>query len=129
MAEQLHQCLKAYTGVDQGRGVGMAQLMRRDHVQSGRLGNRGQLLAQCAPRDPPALVGQQELHQSAAAWVAERAPRRTVGGDTIDDHQRLVIQRHHPLGIQLPERDLEPGALAWYLMHAVELQVHQLTDA
>ena len=61
--------------------------------------------------------------------MAERTPRRTVGDDAIDERQRLVIQRHHALGIQLAERDLEPCALARHFVYAIELQVHQLTDA
>jgi len=49
MAEQLHQDLQAYTGIDQRCGVRVAKLMRRDNAQPGGFGHVGQLLAQGAP--------------------------------------------------------------------------------
>src|SRR6266542_528317 len=61
--------------------------------------------------------------------MAEWTPRRTVDHDAIDDGQRLVVQRHHALGVQFAERDLEPGALTGYLVHTIKLQIDELTDA
>src|SRR6266498_5705207 len=99
MAEQLHQDLQAYTGVDQRRGVGVAQLVWRDDAQSGRLGDVRQFVTQGVQRKPPPLMGQQKLHQPPGSWMAERTPRRTVRDDAIDERQRLVIQRPPPLAI------------------------------
>jgi hypothetical protein len=69
------------------------------------------------------MVGEEELRRPSAAGVWYRAPGRACGDDTVDQAHRLVIERHHPLGVELAERHLEPGAVAWHLMDTVELQV------
>jgi len=72
MPEQGHQRLQRATGVDQRRGVGMAQLVREDVSDAGGGGGTVQFGTQRVLRQPPTVVGEQELGGSAGAWVADR---------------------------------------------------------
>ena len=69
MSEQRHQRLQRDAGVDQGGGVGVAQLVRGDVAQAGSLGGPVELGADRVLRQPPAVVGEQELRGSAVTWV------------------------------------------------------------
>jgi hypothetical protein len=52
-----------------------------------------------------------------------------VRHDPVDDVEGLVVDRHHPLGVQLAQGDLQPGSRAGNLVHAVQFEVEELTDA
>ena len=41
----------------------------------------------------------------------------------------FVVEGHHAFGVELAERHLEPGSVSADLVHAVELEVEQFTDA
>jgi len=73
-------------------------------------GRRGavKLVAQRPLGQPLAVVGEQELCGPAGARVRDRPSRRAGGRDPVDQHQRLLIQRHHPLGFELAQRHLQP---------------------
>jgi hypothetical protein len=73
-------------------------------------------------------VGDQEVGELAGARVAQRPARGAAGGDPVDQDEGLLVDRHHPLGEQLAQRDLQPGAGAGNLVHAVQLEDGQLAD-
>jgi hypothetical protein len=73
-------------------------------------------------------VGQQELDPAAVARVRQRPAGRARGGDAIDDRQHVVVEGDHPVGLELAERDLQPGALSGHLVDAVELEVDEFAD-
>ena len=79
--------------------------------------------------DPTAVVGEQELGGAPGARMAQRPARGAVGADAVDQRHGLLVKRHHPLGRELAQRHLQPGALAGDLVHTVELEVDQLTHA
>ena len=41
----------------------------------------------------------------------------------------LVVEGNHAFGVELAERHLQPRSVPVDLMHAVELEIQQLTDA
>ena len=47
----------------------------------------------------------------------------------VDQVEDLLVEGDHPLGVELAERDFQPGALAGDLVHAVEFEVEQFADA
>ena len=129
MSQQGHQGLQRAARVDQGGGIGVPELVRHHAVQA-RLGGRAvQLLAQRVRGDAAALVGEQEVGHLPGPRVAQRPARRAVRGDPVDDLDGLLVNRHHPLGEQLAQRDLQPGPGPGDLVHAVQLEVGQLADA
>ena len=75
------------------------------------------------------MVGEEELSAPPGSGVREWATLRTGGDNAVDQGDRLVVERHHPLGVELAKRDFQPGAVAWDLVDAVEFQVEQLSDA
>ena len=77
---------------------------------------------------PAAVVGEEKLDQAAGLGVGERTAGGALGHDPVDEGERLLVERHHPLRLELAERHLEPGAGACDLVHAVELEVEQLAD-
>jgi len=52
----------------------------------------------------------------------------TTHGSNHDQLEGVVVERHHPFGVELAERDFQPGALTGDLVDAVEFEVEQLTD-
>jgi hypothetical protein len=52
-----------------------------------------------------------------------------VGGDPVEQVEGFLVDRHHPFGVQLAQRHLQPGAGAGDLVHAVQFEVEQLADA
>jgi hypothetical protein len=52
-----------------------------------------------------------------------------VRDDPVDDIEGLVIDRHHPLGVQLAQGHLQPASRAGNLVHAVQFEVEKLPDA
>ena len=50
-------------------------------------------------------------------------------GDLVDQGEGFLVDRHHPLSVQLAEGDFQPGPGAGHLVHAVQLEVEQLADA
>ena len=74
-------------------------------------------------------MGEQELDRLAGARVRQRPAGRAVRDDPVDQVEGLVVDGHHPLGVQLAQRDLQPGPGAGDLVHAVQFQVEQLADA
>jgi hypothetical protein len=73
-------------------------------------------------------MGEQELHRSAVAAVRQRTTGRSEFNDPVDDRDGVVVERDHPLGLELAERHLQPGTLAGDLVDAVELEVAELAD-
>jgi hypothetical protein len=61
--------------------------------------------------------------------MPQRPARGAVGDDAVHHLQGVLIDGDHALGVQLAQRDLDPGAVAGNLVHAVQLQVQQLPDA
>ena len=107
----------------------MPELVGHHIVQASIGGGAVQLGAQRARRHAAALVGEQEVGQLAGARVAQRPARRAVLSDPVDEREGFLLDGHHPLGEQLAQRDLQPGAGAGDLVHAVQFQVGQLADA
>ena len=52
-----------------------------------------------------------------------------MGDDAVDQRDGFLVEGHHALGVQLAQRNLQPRALAGDLVHAVQFQVDELTDA
>ena len=129
MAEHGHQRLQRHPGVDQCGGVGMPKLVWGNGFQSCIGGGADQFGAQDVHRDAASLVGEQELDRLAGARVRQRLARRAVRDDPVDELQSLIVDGHHPLGIELAQRNLQPGPGAGHLMHAIKFQVEQLADA
>lgn len=80
-------------------------------------------------RQPPAVVGEQELGGPPVAGVGHRASVAADLGDVVDQFDDVVVDRDHPLGIELAERDLDPTAVARQFVQAVQLKVEQFPDA
>ncbi len=71
--EQGHQALQRDAGVDQGGGVGVAQLVRGDVRQAGVARRRGSSSSRSVvDGEAPAVVGEQELGGPAGARVGQR---------------------------------------------------------
>jgi hypothetical protein len=111
MSEQSHQRLQRDAGVDQGGGVGVAQLVRGDVVDPGGHGGPVELGADRVLGQSPAVVGEQELGGSPVARVRHRASGAADLGDVVDQREDLGVERDHPLGVELAERDLQPAAV------------------
>jgi hypothetical protein len=103
--------------------------VRGDVADACILRGPGQLVAQRLGGQPAAVVGEQELCALAGARVRDRRAARAVRHDPVDQRDGLVVQGHHPLGVQLAERHLQPRSLAGHFMDAVQFQVGQLADA
>jgi len=88
-----------------------------------------QLVAQRVCGHAAALVGEQEVGQLAGARVAQRPARGAVRDDPVDEPGGFLVDGHHPLGVELAQRDLQPGPGAGDLMHTIQFQVAQLSDA
>jgi len=129
MPEQRHQRLQRDTGVDQGGGEGVAQLVRGGGRQPGVVGDPGKHAAQLVDGDPTAVVGEQELGGPCGAGMGQRPARGAVGADAVDQCHGLLVEGHHRFGRELAQRHLQPGPLAGDLVHAVEFEVKQLTHA
>jgi hypothetical protein len=50
------------------------------------------------------------------------------GDPCVERAQGGVVERHDPLGVQLAQRHLQPGAVAGEIPQAVEFEVEQLTQ-
>ena len=51
-----------------------------------------------------------------------------MGHDPIDEGNSVVIEGHHPFGIELSQWDFQPCALAGDFVDAVEFEFDELTD-
>jgi hypothetical protein len=92
-------------------------------------GSSVEFFSQSLLAETAAVVSKQELDGPPRTWVWDRAAIRACGDYAVDQGHRLVVERHHPFGVELAKRDLQPGAIALQLMDAVELEIEQLTDA
>ena len=72
MSEQCHERLEGDAGVDQGGGVGVAELVGGDVSDSGGFGAAVQFLADRGLGEPAAVVGEQELGGASGAGVWQR---------------------------------------------------------
>ena len=112
-----------------GGGEGVPQLVGHHVAEPGLGGGAAQLGAERLGGDSPAVVGEQEVGGLASTGMAQRPACGPVPGDRVDQGDGVVVEGHHPLGGELAERDLQPGALAGDLVHAVQLEAGELTDA
>jgi hypothetical protein len=80
-------------------------------AEPGGVGGPGEFVADRVLGQPSAVVGEQELGAAPVAGVGHRASVATDLGDPIDQREDLVIERDHPLGVELAERDLQPAAV------------------
>ena len=113
MAEQGHQCLQRHAGVDQGGGIGVPELVRGHVAEPGGLPRRPvEFFAEGVLGQPPAVVGEQELGGAAVSRVRQRPARGAELGDLVDQGEGLLVEGDHPLGVELAERDFQPGALS-----------------
>ena len=128
MSEQLHQRLQRHPGVNQSGGVGVPQRMWSDLAEVGGFGGAGQLVAQRLRGDAAALVDQQELGRTAGARVRQRPAGGAPGDDPVGDVEGFLVEGHHAFGGQFAQRHLQPGAVPGDLVHAVQLEVAQLTE-
>jgi hypothetical protein len=101
MTEQLHQRLHRAAGVHQRGRVGVAQLVRGDVRQPGACGGAGEFVPERLRGDALAVAGQQEVGEPAGLGVRQRLARAALLDDPVDDLKRLLVQRHHPLLIEL----------------------------
>jgi hypothetical protein len=74
MFEQGHQGLQGNTGVDQGGGVGVTQLVWGGVRQTGAASNAGHDVAELIDGQVPAMVGEQEIGGPCGARVWQRPP-------------------------------------------------------
>lgn len=100
-----------------------------DVSEPGGAGGPVELGAQPGLAEPVAVCGEQEVRGSSGAWVRERSAGAAGGADAVDQGEGLGVDRDHPLGVQLAEGHLEPGAGAGDVDDGVELEVEQLADA
>ena len=56
-------------------------------------------------------------------------PVRAGGDDPVDEGDGLVVEGDHAFGVELTERDFQPGAVPGDLVHTVQFQVEQFADA
>ncbi|BCO36221.1 hypothetical protein MHEC_28590 [Mycobacterium heckeshornense] len=129
MAEQRHQRLQRHPAVDQRGGVGVSKLVWCNGFQSCFGGGAGKFVAQDVHRYAAPLMSEQELDRLAGAWVWQWLAGRAVRDDAVDQLEGLVVDGHHPLGVELAQRNLQPGPGAGNLMHTVQFQVEQFADA
>ena len=75
------------------------------------------------------MVGEQELGRASGARMGKRPAGRACGGDPVDAGDGLVVAGDHAFGVELGERDLQPGAVATDLVDAVQLEVEEFAGA
>jgi hypothetical protein len=61
--------------------------------------------------------------------VRQRPAGGAPGDDPIQDDEGLVVEGDHAFGAEFAQRHLQPGAVPGDLVHAVQLEVAQLTQA
>ena len=93
------------------------------------VGGAGELLTQRLRGQAAALVDEQELGGPAGARVRQRPAGGAPGDDPIQDDEGLVVEGHHAFGAEFAQWHLQPGAVPVDLVHAVQLEVAQLTQA
>jgi len=116
--------------------VGVTELVggdpQRRLARGGEAGGGDRLLepaAQPEAGQAPAALHEQKVGRAAVARVRQGALRAALGHPGVHGHQGLGVQGDHPLGAELAERHLDPGAMAGRVPQAVELQVQQLAKA
>jgi hypothetical protein len=114
--------------VDQGGGIGVAELVRGDVAESGRLASTGQFGPECVLSQPVAVVGEEKMRGPSGPWVWDGPARRAGDADPVQHLQCIIIKGDHPLGGEFAQRDLESGPLAGNLVHAVHFKVQQFPD-
>ena len=129
VTEEGHEGLQRHPGIHHGGGEGMSELMRFDVADAGRLAGPIEFEAQSLLGQPSSVVGKEELRGSACARVRERPTLRPGGADPVDQSDSLIVEGHHPLGVEFAERNFEPRPIAGDLVHAVEFEVEELADA
>jgi hypothetical protein len=71
--------------------------------ESGGLGRAVQLFAQRVLGHAAAVVGEQELGGPCVSRVAQGTPGRSDLCDAVDQGERFVVERRHPLAVELAE--------------------------
>ena len=72
MSEGRHQRLQGYSGVDQGGGIGMSELMRGDVFQAYCLCRSVEFLSYGVLRESFSVVGEQEIRWCSGAGMDHR---------------------------------------------------------
>ena len=129
VAEKCHEALERHPGVHHGGREGVAKLVAGHVPEPGHLGGAAELEAQAPLAESAAVVGEEELGRTPVAGMKERTSLGARGDDAVDEGDCLVVEGDHPLGVELAERDFQPRAVARDLVHAVEFEVQELSDA
>jgi hypothetical protein len=74
-------------------------------------------------------VDQQEFGRPTGARVRQRAGGGAPGDDPVEHDEGLLVDGHHAFGAELAQRHLQPGAVSVDLVHALQFEVAQLTQA
>jgi hypothetical protein len=127
--EDGHQRLEVHAAVDEGGGVGVAQLMRVDVPDAGGGGGVVETAADATGAHPAAVDDPQELDRAAGAWVEQRPAASSDGGPLVEGGQGGVVEGDGAFGVQLAERDAQPGAVVAVVDEAVEFEVEELAEA
>ena len=115
-------------GIDHGGGKGMAELVTGHMADAGLFAGPVEFESQRLLAEPSAVVGEEELGRRPVRGCGSGRPSRAGGDDPVDQGDGLLVEGHHPLGVEFAERDFQPGAVAGDLVHAVELEVQQFAD-
>lgn len=101
VTEQGHEGLERHAGVDQRRGVCVAELVWSDVVDPGGLSAAGELFANRSLGQAPAVVGEQKLGRSPGAGVGQRFADRAGCADPVDERHGFVVEGDHAFGVEL----------------------------
>ena len=78
--------------------------------------------------EPSPVVGEEELTRPASPRVRKGPSTGTQANDAIDQLHRLILEWNHALGVEFGRGHLEPGAIPWNLVDAVEFEIEELSD-
>ncbi|BAS11987.1 hypothetical protein AHiyo8_02900 [Arthrobacter sp. Hiyo8] len=73
--------------------------------------------------DSGAAQGEQEVCGAAGARMRQCPLGTPFAHPLVQGGQGRVIERDHALGVELAQRDLEPGAVTGKVLEAVEFEV------
>lgn len=92
-------------------------------VQPGTLGGSAKFGAHRIPGEAFAVMGEQELCWPPGSCMRDGPAAGSGFDDLIDDGEDVVIEWHHPFGVEFSQRNFQPRTLAGDFMDAVEFQI------